>query len=100
MRYNQSENRPIWTADGAKQSTCSFESFESMKLSGSMGPVLTDSGVPTSQMKGFRSTNVTHSRKLLVEVLAGLPCARSILKDITLDDKTMEPGRPRPVLGA
>ena len=92
MRYNQSENRPIWTADGARQSTCSFESFESMKLSGSMGPVLTDSGVPTSQMRGFRSTNVTHSGNYSWRYSLASPCARSILKDITLDDKTMEQG--------
>ena len=92
MRYNQSENRPIWTADGARQSTCSFESFESMKVSGSMGPMLTDSGVPTSQMQGSRSTEVAHSGQYSWKYSLASACARSILKDITLDDKTMEQG--------
>jgi len=92
MRYNHVENRPIWSADGARQNTCSFESFENVELTSTYGDVLTDSETPTSYMQGMRSGDEAHSGKYCWKHDLVSNCSRSILRPITLDEKTLEQG--------
>jgi hypothetical protein len=92
MRYNHLENRPIWAADGGRQNSCSFESFENIQLTSTYGNVLTDSDMPTSSMQGQRSNDEAHSGQHSWRFNLVSNCTRAILQKVTLDEKTVAQG--------